>query len=62
MIVSREKPMTTGKDNKGQVPSSQNGITRRDALKTAAAVGATAALASTLPIKSALASKKGGHF
>jgi len=54
--------MPNGKDNKGQVPNSQNGITRRDALKTAAAVGATAALASTLPFKPASAAKKGGHF
>lgn len=54
--------MPNEKDNKGQLPSPQNGMTRRDALKTAAAVGATAALAGTLPIKSAVAAKKGGHF
>lgn len=50
------------KENNAPVPSQQNGITRRDALKTAAAVGATAALASTLPFSTASASMKGGHF
>ena len=54
--------MSTKKENETPVFSGQNDITRRDALKTAAAVGATAALASALPIKSALAAKKGGHF
>ena len=56
--------MSTKKENTATVPSQQNGITRRDALKTAAAVGTTAALASSLPINSVLAvtPKRGGHF
>ena len=56
--------MPTKKDNSARAPSRQSGITRREALKTAAAVGATAALASSLPIKSVLAAtpKRGGHF
>ena len=56
--------MSTKKENETPVFSGQNDITRRDALKTAAAVGTTAALASSLPINSVLAAtpKKGGHF
>ena len=56
--------MSIRKVNNLPVPSQQNGITRRDALKTAAAVGTTAALASSLPLNSVLAAtpKKGGHL
>ena len=56
--------MPSDKADKGRMPNHENEITRRDALKTAAAVGTTAALASSLPINSVLAAtpKKGGHF
>ena len=56
--------MPTRKDNAARAPSRQSGITRREALKTAAAVGATAALARTLAIDPAWAAtpKKGGHI
>ena len=56
--------MPEDKANNARVPNHENEITRRDALKTAAAVGTAAALASSLPINSVLAAtpQKGGHL
>ena len=56
--------MPSNKADKGLKPNHENEITRRDALKTAAAVGTTAAIASSLPFNSTLAAtpQKGGHL